>query len=229
MKLTALLTISSAFLVGAMVATGCSDDDEVATAPDAGYPDVTAPDTGTGTDAGPQKPAAPTLGAQIDRMGRPAINTALNHTFDPDAGAAGFEKNAYNADSNQAGWAAKYKDHFKANLAVYDSLDNNCGNQILAGDAGQANTYEGLATVLADDRLWLNTGSTTCTTYLGVELNATNKIPNTDCGGRAPSYDTIDVTYSALAIGAPSGVGDGIAKDATKTDGTAFPYLAAPK
>ena len=32
-------------------------------------------------------PAVPTLGAQLDRMGRPAVNTALNHGFDPSAAA----------------------------------------------------------------------------------------------------------------------------------------------
>ena len=41
--------------------------------------------------------------------------------------------------------------------------------------------------------------------------------------------DTIDTTYSVLAIGALTGVGDGIAKDA---DGlaslTAFPFLDSP-
>jgi hypothetical protein len=72
----------------------------------------------------------------------------------------------------------------------------------------------------------VNTGSATCGQYLGVELNATGKVPNTDCGGRKLGYDVIDVTYTAAA-----GVdfGDTIAADATKTGGATFPYLASPQ
>jgi hypothetical protein len=40
--------------------------------------------------------------------------------------------------------------------------------------------------------------------------------------------DTIDVTYSALAIGALSGVDDGIMQPDPKPSNTAFPFLGAP-
>src|SRR5438045_6193332 len=60
--------------------------------------------TGGKADAGPDgatdgggPPAPPALGAQIDRMGRPAINTALNNTFNADAASKGKAKDAYNA------------------------------------------------------------------------------------------------------------------------------------
>jgi hypothetical protein len=59
-----------------------------------------------------------------------------------------------------------------------------------------------------------------------VEANATTIIPNTDCGGRTPLEDVIDETYSLLAIGATSGVSDGVALDSTVTTDT-FPFLAA--
>src|SRR5258706_2519811 len=49
-------------------------------------------------------PAAPSLGPQIDRLGRPAINTVLNHGFDPTA-AAGSAKDAYNLDGSKGGWS----------------------------------------------------------------------------------------------------------------------------
>jgi hypothetical protein len=182
-------------------------------------------------DAGPF-PAPPVLGAEIDRFGRPAVNTALDHVFDSDSTSAGAAKSAYNADSDAGAWVSEYQSMFESNLAIYDSLDTNsatdagCGNQLLIGpstDAGAAR-YGALAGVLADDRLWLNTGSTTCTTYLGVELGVTS-----DCGGRAPAYDVIMSTYSAVA-GVPgfTGFGSGVSANPAKTDadgGASFPYF----
>jgi hypothetical protein len=47
---------------------------------------------------------------------------------------------------------------------------------------------------------------------------------NTDCGGRAPSYDVIDATYTGLAGAAAT---DGVASDGKPSD-TAFPFLADP-
>lgn len=233
-----LLSIGSALVaIGVMSVAGygCGDDDDaVTTKTDSGTP-VTETGTGTetGTDSGPKPPTVPTLGAQIDRLGRPAINTALNHTFDPDAGTKGAAKDEYNQDTAQAGWSAKYTPQQAANLAVYDGLDRNCNNQFLASDAGAAqnsNTlkYGTLASVTADDRLWLNTAGTSCTTYLAVEANATGIIPNMDCGGRGLGYDVIDTTYSIVSIGAPAGVTDGVTADPAKTGGTTFPFLAAP-
>ena len=232
-----LLSIGSALVaIGVMSVAGygCGDDDDAVTKGDSGTttPETSTPETGT-PDTGTKNPAPPTLGAQIDRLGRPAINTALNHTFDPNSTTAGAAKNAYNADSNQATWSATYAAQGAGNLAVFDGLDRNCNNQFLAsGDAGAQNSniakYGTLASVTADDRLWLDTAGATCTTYLAVEGQATGTIPNTDCGGRGLAYDVIDVTYSATAIGAVSGVTDGISADTAKTSGTAFPFLAAP-
>lgn len=232
-----LLSIGSALVaIGVMSVAGygCGDDDDAVTKTDSGTttPETSTPDTGT-PDTGTTKPTPPTLGAQIDRLGRPAINTALNHTFDPDAGSAGAAKNAYNQDTAQATWSATNTAQFAGNLAVFDGLDRDCNNQFLASkDAGAQNSnvakYGTLAAVTADDRLWLDTAGVTCTTYLAVEGQATGTIPNTDCGGRGLGYDVIDVTYSATAIGAVSGVTDGISADTAKTSGVAFPFLATP-
>ncbi len=239
-----LLSLGSALVaVGVMSVAGygCGDDDSATPTKDSGP--INNPETGPGTDAGdsgtdtgipPQMPAPPVLGAQIDRMGRPAINTALNHTFDPDLTAKGAAKDTYNRDIAPAGWPAAYGPEQAKNLAIYDGLDRVCGNQLLAGDGGASPTnaavYGGLAGgVTADDRLWLNTAGTTCTTYLAVEANAAiPALANTDCGGRGLPYDVIDVTYSVVAIGAPAGVTDGIAADTDKTGGTTFPFLAMP-
>jgi hypothetical protein len=172
----------------------------------------------------------PALGPQIDRMGRPAINTALIGPFrDPGAGGArGALQDVYNGAALSGQWAERFAGEMASNLAIYDGLDRVCGNQLLAGDAAAAGRYGALAGLLADDQLYVNTASGTCQIYLGVEGNAVG-ITNTDCGGRTPLEDTIDVSYSVLAVGALSGVTDGIPKDA---DGTAsltdFPFYAEP-
>jgi hypothetical protein len=228
---------ASSLLAFAGVA-GCSDDTSTGSGGSTGSTSgsdtttTTTTTTGgsttssTGTGGGSMAPPAPMLGAQIDRFGRPAVNTALNHTFDADAMAAGKAKNDYNADVDAAKWAATYGAEVSGNLAILDSLDTTCGNQIAAGATAVAGRYNNLAGVLADDRVWLNTAAAACTTYLAVEANFLG-LANMDCGGRKLDYDVIDVTYSALAIGAFMGVGDGIPADA-KTKGATFPYLAGP-
>ena len=54
----------------------------------------------------------------------------------------------------------------------------------------------------ADDQLYVETSKGTCNQYLAVELDtvilSTGGVASS-CGGRAPSYDVIDVSYSALA------------------------------
>jgi hypothetical protein len=228
-KIALLALISSAALFA------CSGDDNNTNdgGPEGGQ-DVNTQDvvkTDSGSDAGDGgPPGPPTLKTQVDRIGRPAINTALNHTFDTDGGAAGAAKDTYNADKNVAGWQTAYGPELAKNLGILDGLDTVCGNQ-----AGYtiSNSYAALAGLAADDRVYLKTDATACTAgYLAVELAATNILPNTDCGGRKLTYDVIDVTYSAAAIGAPAGVSDGInATDApvvARTNGTTFPYLAVP-
>ena len=188
---------------------------------------ATGSSSATGTGGGTSNPAAPALGTQIDRFGRPAINTALNHTFDPDDAKAGAAKDAYNAAADPTKWAALAGPEFANNLAVLDGLDTKCGNQILAGATATAGRYATLAGALGDDRLWLKTDAKTCTTYLAVEANATGLLANEDCGGRKLDYDVIDTSYSALAAGVFAGVGDGVAAD-MDTKGAVFPYLALP-
>lgn len=170
-------------------------------------------------------PLPPMLGAQIDRMGRAGVNTALIAPFDLNSSTKGSAQDAYNAAGAPAQWGASFSSRVAGNLAILDSLDTVCGNQLLAGTALAPGRYNTLASVLADDQIYINSNSGTCTTYLAVEANAVG-ISNTDCGGRTPLVDTIDRTYSVLAAGALSGVTDGIAADA---DGghssSAFPFL----
>jgi hypothetical protein len=171
------------------------------------------------------------LGAQVDRMGRPAVNTALNHTFDTTQATKDAAKDEYNSNASPATWT-KYAAEFEKNMAILDSLDSICGNQSFYDGAkvGPAR-YETLAGVLADDRLWVDTSKATCMTYLAVELNATGAFVNTDCGGRKPSYSPVTATYGVLAAGSldPAAVPDGTTQVDAKTKGTTFPYLQAPQ
>jgi hypothetical protein len=223
MKRFALMMVLVAPLAG-----GCDDDDKPA---DLGNtPDMTA---------NTMNPAAPALGAQIDRMGRPGINTALTDPFDISSYNLGPFMNktkdglqdSYNANAAQSSWAGTHVPQIQFNLAVLDSLDDVCGNQAAASaamaDAGTR--YAPLAGALSDDEVYVNTASATCTQYLAVEATALLGAPlGSDCGGRTPKMDVIDVTYSALAIGALTGVTDGVSDDSPNTRNTAFPFLSAP-
>lgn len=190
---------------------------------------------GGDNDDTPQDPAPPNinLNAQIDRMGRAGVNTATTAPFfresiEEEKALHDEVSDAYNAASDPSEWGTLFAGRIAGNIAILDSLDTVCGNQLLAGDDVVAGRYAALAGVLADDQLYVNTASGACQQYLAVEGNAVG-ITNTDCGGRTPLEDTIDVTYSVLAIGALSGVTDGITKDADGTASiSAFPYLDAP-
>lgn len=240
MKKTTLLSFGTAVISAAVIsfiAYGCGDDDSATPSPDGGPSSSSGGSSGGSSGAttdAPSSPPKPTLGAQIDRMGRPGVNTALQQTFAPD-GTRQPAQNAYNADSDKAGWVAKYKANFAASLAIYDGVDTECGNQAFAalpdaGADGSAEKYGTLASVLADDRLWLDTSAAACAdVYLGVELNATGAVVNTDCGGRTLKADVIKTTYTALATTLASPVDDRIEAVPAKTNGTTFPYLSAPQ
>ncbi len=170
-------------------------------------------------------PVPPSIGTQIDRMGRAGVNTALTDPFNLNSTTKGVTQDAYNAASTPAQWGTQYTARIAGNLAILDSV---CGNQLLAGPSPAEGRYNTLAGVLADDQLYVNSNSGTCDVYLAVEANAVG-IANTDCGGRTPLVDTIDRTYSVLAIGALSGVTDGVDRDAdAQASTTTFPFLANP-
>jgi hypothetical protein len=242
MRRTTVFAIGSAVIamtVLSVAAYGCSDDGGVVAGPLPPKVDSSPPvDTGlkgdTGADAGPGGPAPPppTIGTQqIDRFGRPFVNTSLTGTFSPSSTSAVNKKNAYNADPDQASWIATYRVEIAANLAILDSIDGVCGNQIDTNPIGATNIekYGKLADMLADDRQWLKTDGTTSNQYLAVELNASAIMPNTDRGGRGLAHDVIDVHYSTLMKGTPTGLGDGSNPIASKVNGTVFPFLSPPQ
>lgn len=169
-------------------------------------------------------PPMPALGSMMDRVGRAAVSTALIAPIasDPEKGQM---KDDYNT-AMPSTWDS-FQAEIAGSLAIYDALDADCGNQLLAGPDPVAGRYDGLAGALADDRLYVNSVASSCGQYLAVELDATGVAPNDDCGGRTPGYDVIDVSYSAFAIGAVSGVGDGVSAD-DASPSVSFPFLAAP-
>jgi len=86
-----------------------------------------------------------------------------------------------------------------------------CGNQAMYNNNGTAgggtpaaDSYLPLATLLADDELFLDTTKTTCTFYLAVEFGVLVS-GNSTCGGRALDYDVIDYSLSMLTLGALKG------------------------
>jgi hypothetical protein len=208
----------------ALAAVGCGDETSGTTTASTGTGGGGGGDGGAG--GGSANPAAPKPGALIDRMGRPAINTALNHTFDNNPEAKEAAKNKWNTDEPEA-WTS-HQPEVEKNLAILDGIDTTCGNQLLAGMDVAPGRYSGLAGALTDDRLWLNTGAMACQAYLAVEANATGVLANMDCGGRKLGYDVIDVSYSVLAAGALSGVTDAVGTP-SDVGGEVFPYLTPPK
>jgi hypothetical protein len=116
-------------------------------------------------------------------------------------------------------------------LAIYDAFDGKCGNQLLAdAKATSPARYRSLATVLADDRLWVNSESTICGEFFSVELAALagDTSMNIYCGGRTPNDDAIDVYRSVLSMGRSKGIDDGVDRDEREHSSTDFPFLAAP-
>jgi hypothetical protein len=118
--------------LAALVMTACGDNKA---APDARTKDSSPPMDAYCSNC----PAAPTLGAQIDRMGRPAVSTALVHGFDETATAVANKK-AYNEQTTLAEWTSLANvGEFMSNLAIIDVLDTGvCNNGIC--EEGETNT-----------------------------------------------------------------------------------------
>jgi hypothetical protein len=118
-------------------------------------------------------------------------------------------------------------------LAIWDFVDGKCGNQALydalkGGASFAVAGYTTFAGLLANDQLYVQTGSGTCKQYLAAELGVITGSPVQDCGGRAPSYDVVDWTYGLLT-GANLPVSDGVSADPDGSPSdTTFPFLGTP-
>lgn len=141
---------------------------------------------------------------QVDRMGRPAINTALIDLFGTDPSLT----DDYNTNDDPSTWS-QYIPEMQMNLSILDTLDGVTGNALLPADV--------LATVLAEDRLLIDTSQPVCDAYLAVELG----VPQ--CGGRTLQRDVIDDTFGAVVgPGVSDFVGD---SNYYLAD---FPFLSSP-
>jgi hypothetical protein len=138
-------------------------------------------------------------------------------------------KEQYNAATPAT--SARFIPEIEKALALYDGFDGKCGNQLLANQAAAPSMrYRALATLLADDRLWVNSASTVCTQLFAVELAnlAGQSSLKDDCGGRTPNYDAVNVYRSLLVDGTTLSVDDGVHHDEREHSATVFPFLAAP-
>ena len=150
---------------------------------------------------------------QVDRMGRPLTGNALLAPLAADEVSDAL-KERYNA-ARPAEWA-EFVPAIQETLGLYDGFDGECGNQLLSDQAGQPELrYRALATLLADDRLWVNSQATSCDQFFAVELAnlAGQSALMSDCGGRTLNEDAVDVYRSLLAAGEITGITDGVDRD----------------
>lgn len=167
-----------------------------------------------------------TAEGRIDRMGRPLTGNALLGTLGP-AETAEALKAEYNRATPAA--ADAFVGEIEKSLALYDGFDGECGNAWLADADSGPSRYLPLATLLADDRLWVNGASGNCTELFAVErvaLSGRRDLAG-DCGGRAPNLDAMDAYRALLVNGTTAGVSDGVDRDEVGA-GATFPFLAAP-
>lgn len=165
---------------------------------------------------------------QIDRMGRPLTGNALLGTIAP-AEISDDLKERYNAATPAT--SASFVGEIEKGLALYDGFDGVCGNGWLADTEAAANDrYRPLATLLADDRLWVDTRATQCEQFFAVERAnlSGDTAAARDCGGRTPIEDAVDLYRSLLANGTTSGIDDGVDHDDHVHSTSVFPFLAAP-
>jgi hypothetical protein len=156
------------------------------------------------------------------------VNTLLGVAPFSTDDASGLRRQAYNTALPTT--SAPFIADFQKSLAFQDSLDGTCGNQLLAGPKESKSRYRALAKVFADDRLWVNSASTTCTQFFAVEFAklAGQSSMGDDCGGRSPAYDAPNAWRSLLIAGATTGITDGLHEDEHAPSATEFPFLAPP-
>jgi hypothetical protein len=164
---------------------------------------------------------------QLDRMGRPLTGNALLGTLAADKVSEKLKEDYNRATPTSA---ARFIPEIEKTLALYDAFDGKCGNQLLASKQASAGRYRDLATLLADDRLWVNSASGVCTQLFAVELAelVDQGARRSDCGGRSPTYSAANAYRSFLANGTSTGIADGLSRDARDHSAAAFPFLAAP-
>jgi len=166
-------------------------------------------------------------GTRIDRMGRPLTGNALLAPLEADE-VSDQMKIAYNEATPST--SAQFVPEIEKSLALYDGYDGKCGNQLMIdAKAPPEHRYRRMAELLADDRLWVNSTSGSCTQLFGLEMAAAGDVRyRDDCGGRALDYDAVNVYRSLLAAGRNTGIDDGVHRDEVQHSNTVFPFVAPP-
>jgi hypothetical protein len=237
------MSLTKSLVVLAIALTGCGDNrinSDASLHRDSGNPDA------------PSFPSPPTLGAQIDRLGRPAISTALVAVFTAAGAGKTAQRDTYNHATDPATWKTTMlqtnvtiEREFEVNLAKFDAIDRGlavpgagCGNAMKYSGPPSPASYQAAADLLADDQIYVDTSKATCTVYLDleIELASSGSFVHKTCGGRTLTYDVIDVSYSVLAAGTDGlnqatnfspKIGDGVAAHGDVKNDT-FPFLGAP-
>lgn len=205
-----------AMLALALVSVGCGDNWPAR--PDAGLD--------AGIDALVEPPPPP-LGEMVDRVGRPLIAQFLIGTELPAAQRLAAQQQ-YQLLGPLDGF--RFEAEMARHLALYDGADSESS----AGDQCRpAATYPELASVLANDRLFVDTDQGNCTHFFEVERAFLNgRISRTSCGGHMPTQDVVDALYSILirALGSPGMPGppvpDGAQPHTDYLGNDSFPFLA---
>jgi hypothetical protein len=171
-----------------------------------------------GNPDGAKAPDPPTLGAQLDRAGRPGVASLLIGTF-ASAPTRTALQDAYGQASDAAAWKTTMLQtnlsielELEKNLAVFDSLDigmvdvpptAGCQNAFRYSTPPKATSYLSAADLFADDQLYVDTAKASCSGYLALEIEygSFGDTIHMSCGGRTLTYDTVDMTYSVLAAG----------------------------
>jgi|TARA_B110000240_G_scaffold72470_1_gene82423 hypothetical protein len=166
------------------------------------------------------------IGAQVNRAGRAAITTELISPLDI-ADKRNDDRDTYNRTPKCG--LTQFSSHVGASLAADDSVDRVYSNQILAplAETGPAR-YTTLPSVLTDDRVYRESSQGACSQCLAVELQVMNLLPNRDCGGRIPFYDTIDTPYTALKNDLSAGATDRVPVD-NVVSSTTIPSFLQPQ
>lgn len=165
---------------------------------------------------------------QLQRVGRPMTKNALLGVLGSDAVADDL-KERWNAATPAT--SAEFVVAIEKGLMIYDGFDGKCGNQWLTDrEAAPTLRYHALATLLTDDRLWVNSGSAICSQLFAVEMASVGgqSAVKNDCGGRTPNYKAANIWRSLLVNGTTTGFDDGLDHDDREHSASLFPFLAPP-
>lgn len=226
-----LLALGLVTLSCTALSVGCSGDDSNGTPTiDSGHPDVVTPgmDAG-GTDAPITETGPDTLPlGQIDRMGRPAINTAMNDKSlkDPYNQVDTYAFTPLGANTGGTLFDLSFDQHLKFLNALGSSTPTAKWT-----DAGPAE--HPLVQPLKFDVIIVNPNAPyDAAGFLRIEdavlgVNAGPAGGAASSGGRPLNEDIVDKVFSYLVVKSFQGVCDGVPA-ATKPATASWPYMAAP-